>query len=115
MVTLQLYLNEGMEGGTTRFLNARDESDYSDVVPKPGRVLIFQHNILHEGALLVKGRKYAMRTDVMFLPPGMASTAELAPEDAARYRRDPAQPTVLDIEALPAVPSVSNGTMYFSQ
>ena len=28
--------------------------------------MIFQHDILHEGATLIKGRKYAMRTDVMY-------------------------------------------------
>lgn len=33
-----------------------------------GSVLVFQHNIFHEGSVLVKGRKYAMRTDVMFTP-----------------------------------------------
>lgn len=29
-------------------------------------VLIFQHDIMHEGSTLVKGRKYSVRTDVMF-------------------------------------------------
>ena len=46
------------------------------VVPRAGRVLVFQHDILHEGSLLRclsptldpcrSGTKYAMRTDVMY-------------------------------------------------
>jgi hypothetical protein len=31
-----------------------------------GRVLVFQHDILHSGSKLKKGRKYCLRTDVMF-------------------------------------------------
>lgn len=70
-VTFQLYLNEGFEGGATRLLLARDcSSDMGyDVVPKTGSVLLFQHDTLHEGSLLVSGTKYAMRTDVMYTLP----------------------------------------------
>ena len=31
-----------------------------------GSVLVFQHNIMHEGSELIKGQKYTMRTDVMY-------------------------------------------------
>jgi hypothetical protein len=31
-------------------------------------VLVFQHNLLHESPALIKGRKYAVRTDVMYRP-----------------------------------------------
>jgi hypothetical protein len=31
-------------------------------------VLVFQHDILHEGSRLKKGRKYTVRTDVMYRP-----------------------------------------------
>ena len=65
-ITIQLYLNEGMEGGNTTFLSNSSASEDVGVVPKPGRVLVFQHDILHEGSLLVKGTKYTMRTDVMY-------------------------------------------------
>lgn len=64
-VTMQLYLNEGFEGGATRLL-ARDKSMGYDVVPKTGSVLLFQHDTYHEGSLVVTGQKYAMRTDVMY-------------------------------------------------
>ena len=43
------------------------------VVPEPGKVLIFQHNLFHEGSLLISGCKYAMRTDIMYTyPPNIA-------------------------------------------
>ena len=35
-------------------------------MPAAGLALVFDHTLLHEGALLKKGVKYAMRTDVMF-------------------------------------------------
>ncbi|GME36678.1 hypothetical protein GTA08_BOTSDO02214 [Neofusicoccum parvum] len=38
-----------------------------DVVPKVGRVLLFQHrNMMHSGDDVVAGVKYTMRTDVMY-------------------------------------------------
>ena len=66
-VTLQLYLNEGFEGGATTFLAGRDDTDVP-CFPKTGMALVFVHNIYHEGSLLVDGRKYAVRTDVMYVP-----------------------------------------------
>lgn len=67
-VTVQIYLNEGFEGGSTTFLDSYSgEKDSGvEVVPKTGSVLVFQHDILHEGSELIKGRKYAIRTDVMY-------------------------------------------------
>ena len=63
-ITVQLYLNEGFQGGETTFIGPKDER--VAVVPKPGKVLIFQHQLRHEGSLLKSGRKYSMRTDVMY-------------------------------------------------
>ena len=65
-ITIQLYLNEGFEGGNTTFLSNHSELEDRGVAPKPGRILVFQHDILHEGSLLVKGTKYTMRTDIMY-------------------------------------------------
>lgn len=64
-VTFQLYLNDGFEGGYTSFLTP-DETIRVDVVPRTGSVLLFEHMLLHEGGMLVEGRKYALRTDVMY-------------------------------------------------
>ena len=71
-VTFQLYLNEGFEGGSTKLLNSRNRSEGFDVVPATGSVLLFQHDVFHEGALLQQGRKYALRTDVMYATAGGA-------------------------------------------
>lgn len=66
-ITMQLYLNEGFEGGSTTFMS-RDEHDRKEVVPKTGTALVFEHKILHEGSVLTKGRKYAVRSDIMYAP-----------------------------------------------
>ena len=67
-ITVQLYLNEGAEGGATTFLDD-DEQGGVMIVPVTGRVLIFEHRILHEGSLVTGGIKYAVRTDVMYKRP----------------------------------------------
>ena len=73
-VTLQLYLSESFVGGETRFLplgsdsNNLKEGQYFDVVPRIGTILLFQHDLGHEGRELVEGRKYAVRTDIMYRP-----------------------------------------------
>ncbi|KAI4088516.1 MAG: hypothetical protein LQ344_006030 [Seirophora lacunosa] len=70
--TLHLYLNEPdedsmLEGGATTF-HASDWSGRKfDVVPKIGRVLLFQQKgLLHSGADVKRGIKFTMRTDVMY-------------------------------------------------
>ncbi|XP_063437917.1 uncharacterized protein LOC134718955 isoform X2 [Mytilus trossulus] len=64
-VTVQIYLNEGFEGGSTTFIGSHID-ERVEVVPKTGSVLVFEHPILHEGSELIAGRKYAIRTDVMY-------------------------------------------------
>eukprot|EP00041_Stephanoeca_diplocostata_P008605 m.127027 g.127027 ORF g.127027 m.127027 type:complete len:231 (+) comp17403_c0_seq1:99-791(+) len=69
-VTVQLYLNEGFSGGRTRFFGKidglSDEEANPGCVPVTGKVLTFQHRLYHDGEELKKGRKYAIRTDVMY-------------------------------------------------
>jgi prolyl 4-hydroxylase len=60
-ITVLFYLNDGFEGGETKFL------DYEVViVPKRGSVLFFEHPILHEGCAVTAGVKYVLRTDAMY-------------------------------------------------
>ena len=40
------------------------------VTPQPGMALIFDHIQLHKGAPVTSGRKYVIRTDVMYRPVG---------------------------------------------
>ncbi len=68
-ITLQLYLNDVTDGGATTFYDLTVEGQHHDtypVVPRTGRVLLFSHNIRHEGSMLLSGIKYAMRTDIMY-------------------------------------------------
>lgn len=81
LITIQIYLNEGFEGGETRFINTKTR-EVSDCVPKTGLVLVFQQKgLLHEGCALVKGRKYTIRTEVMYAAKQTPSTAEDSDSD----------------------------------
>ena len=68
--TLIVYLNDGFAGGDTTFLVEPEVS----ILPVAGKALLFQHPLVHEGALVTDGVKYALRTDVMY------RTGEPAPE-----------------------------------
>jgi prolyl 4-hydroxylase len=57
--TFMLYLNDDFEGGATVFENCVIE-------PKQGSLLIFLHQLTHEGSEITKGVKYVLRTDVMY-------------------------------------------------
>jgi hypothetical protein len=63
LLTFMIYLNEGYRGGATRFEDA-------EVVGRTGMALVFRHGLLHEGATVVAGQKYALRSDVMYGPAG---------------------------------------------
>ncbi|KAL1612611.1 hypothetical protein SLS60_000840 [Paraconiothyrium brasiliense] len=67
--TLHLYLNDAagqLKGGATTFYDYGMERKI-DIVPKSGRILIFQHrNLLHSGDDVLSGIKYTMRTDIMY-------------------------------------------------
>jgi len=72
-ITLQIYLNEGFKGGETTFLNPDVGKDKLSkkknrvpVVPKTGMILVFEHDLYHEGSLLKSGQKYTIRTDVLY-------------------------------------------------
>lgn len=59
-LTLLVYLNGGFEGGETVILG-------TPVPPETGKILAFRHRLLHEGAEVRTGRKYVLRSDVMYL------------------------------------------------
>mmetsp|Transcript_46320 Transcript_46320/g.76645 ORF Transcript_46320/g.76645 Transcript_46320/m.76645 type:complete len:318 (-) Transcript_46320:335-1288(-) len=64
--TMMIYLNEPERGGETNFVNPRDEGEAVSVRPTTGLALVFDHEMYHEGAQLLQGYKYAIRTDVMY-------------------------------------------------
>ena len=59
-LTLLIYLNEEFTGGETLLL------DWGRVRPQTGLALIFSHRMLHESVALRSGRKYVLRSDVMY-------------------------------------------------
>jgi prolyl 4-hydroxylase len=60
--TYIIYLNEEFEGGETVFLVEPEVR----IKPRTGAGLFFQHPIIHEGAVVTSGIKYAVRTDLMY-------------------------------------------------
>lgn len=58
--TLLIYLNEVQKGGETLF-----EGGHA-IAPKTGRAVIFAHHLWHEGAEVLEGAKYVLRTDIMY-------------------------------------------------
>jgi len=61
LLTLMVYLNEGFVGGATAF------HDFGVAAqPRTGTALLFQHQLLHEGCVIERGVKYALRSDVMY-------------------------------------------------
>ena len=57
--TLIFYLNDEFTGGTTEFEDAI-------ITPEKGDALIFWHYQRHIGADVLTGRKYVIRTDIMY-------------------------------------------------
>jgi prolyl 4-hydroxylase len=76
LLTFMVYLNEEATGGQTRFFadmaDAFQRRPYLAVTPKAGMALVFVHRIWHEGAIVEGGKKYVLRTDVMYGPPTAA-------------------------------------------
>jgi predicted 2-oxoglutarate/Fe(II)-dependent dioxygenase YbiX len=67
--TFMIYLNEDFEGGETSFSNHGSmvrAFDRFSVRPRTGTALLFHHPVSHKGEPVMLGRKYVLRTDVMF-------------------------------------------------
>ena len=62
--TVNIFLNDDFEGGSTEFFNESGTSIF-DAVPAVGRGMIFDGQIIHCGNKVTKGVKYLLRTDVM--------------------------------------------------
>ncbi len=62
--TILVYLNGEVEGGATRLELSRGDS--RKVAPEVGKLLCFDHALMHEGMPLERGVKYVLRTDLMW-------------------------------------------------
>ncbi|MEO7497645.1 MAG: 2OG-Fe(II) oxygenase [Massilia sp.] len=65
-LTFIMYLNDEYAGGDTQF-------GWETVEPSAGSALVFPHRLRHQGAPVISGTKYVLRTDVMYI--------ETAPRD----------------------------------
>lgn len=70
-LTFMVYLNGACTGGETIIYIQDDGLTLPDgaelrIKPEPGKALVFRHDLLHEGAPVATGRKYVLRTDVMY-------------------------------------------------
>ena len=67
--TFMIYLNESFRGGGTSF---RDDQAFAtqydgvSITPETDMALLFHHPIVHRGDPVTEGRKYVLRTDVMY-------------------------------------------------
>lgn len=64
-LTFLVYLNDDFDGGETRFYPFHLDEPIT-VRPELGTAVVFVHRQLHEGMPVLRGRKYVLRTDVMY-------------------------------------------------
>lgn len=57
--TFLLYLNDDFEGGATEF-------EELVVTPRRGAALCFRHELRHKGCPVAQGRKYVLRSDILY-------------------------------------------------
>lgn len=72
--TFMIYLNDDFEGGPTNFYR-ESQKHYSrpdekkvihELTPERGSCVVFNHRITHDGGVLKEGKKYILRTEVMY-------------------------------------------------
>ena len=54
-----IYLDVDFDGGQTNF-------EFATVEPQAGLALFFIHHLPHEGVVVLSGREYVPRNDVMY-------------------------------------------------
>ena len=64
--TFFMFLNDSCQGGSSTFISPTNKRNTFPCEPVTGRLVIFQHDIYHEGSLVEGGVKYALRSDFMF-------------------------------------------------
>jgi predicted 2-oxoglutarate/Fe(II)-dependent dioxygenase YbiX len=77
MFTFMVYLNDDFQGGATSF-GGDDSFGFATggmlrMRPATGMALLFHHPVIHRGDPVTAGRKYVLRTDVMYSRRGQAS------------------------------------------
>lgn len=68
-LTFMIYLNgaEEFKGGRTLFFKTKETSEvWADYVPRQGDLIVFDHNVWHEGEVLSAGEKFVLRSDILY-------------------------------------------------
>lgn len=68
-LTFMIYLNSATEfkGGRTLFFKTKDtEEIWASYIPKQGDLIVFDHNVWHEGEVLTDGEKFVLRSDILY-------------------------------------------------
>ena len=90
-LTFMVYLNDDLVGGQTNFFSdmrqAFGRQPFLSVAPKRGMALVFVHDVWHEGAPVIRGRKYVLRTDVMY-----GRRRRVKPDSVSREAQQPGPP-----------------------
>lgn len=71
LFTFMVYLNDDLEGGETTFFDRRRAGSKKLVAnrvirPRIGMALAFDHLLFHEGSVVTKGKKYVLRSDIIY-------------------------------------------------
>jgi WD40 repeat protein len=68
-LTFMIYLNDATEfkGGRTLFFKTKETSEvWASYIPKQGDLIVFDHNVWHEGEVLSEGEKFVLRSDILY-------------------------------------------------
>jgi len=72
-ITVLVYLNTLKDGGATRFyaepnrnVYLPDSKETFDINPEIGKLLLFEHRLLHEGMPVLEGFKYCIRFNILY-------------------------------------------------
>ncbi len=70
LLTFMVYLDEppAFSGGLTRFFDGRGEEAavIAEVTPRAGALIVFDHDLWHDGAPVTAGCKHILRSDVLY-------------------------------------------------
>lgn len=68
-LTFMIYLNSATEfkGGRTLFFKTKETTEiWASYIPKQGDLIVFDHNVWHEGEVLTQGEKFVLRSDILY-------------------------------------------------
>ena len=71
LFTFMIYLNDNLKGGETTFFERRKSGSKKLIAnriirPRTGMGLAFDHLLFHEGSVVTKGKKYVLRSDIIY-------------------------------------------------